>query len=276
MRRSRCLVFIFAALMGVATAADADSLQSFLMPPTGFSILSADTGQVVGHGQYSAVRNGDGIDLRGDSRYLDGAYDIEEDRLAISDGKPVLKHFRHSFFYRGGAPQSEAQADVSSGLAACIYYQGATQTREDKKIDFPPDSYAGVTVLLPIQEFLRNRRDGATLNLHVFNCAPSPRLFLVEVKPEAAPIRWVHYPQSPLEQVDVKPNFGFWNFVVLPFVPKLGAWFDPADDWEIIGARLQRYYRGPNIIMVREGSAAPAHGRAADAKNPSVAGAPPP
>lgn len=259
-----------------AAAAETKAAESLAMPPTEFNILAADTGQIVGHGHYSAIQNPQGVEILADNRYLDGAYDIEQDRLAISDGKPVLKEFRHSFFRKGGAPESEAHVDVSAGLASCLRYQGVKQTREDEKLDFPNDTYAGITILLPIQEFLRNRRDGAALKLHVFNCAPSPRLFSVEVTPEPAAIRWVHYPAAPLEQVDVKPDFGFWNFVVMPFIPKLAAWFDPAEEWAIIGARLQRYYRGPNIILVRAAQPAQARGAGADAKHPSVAGSPPP
>ncbi len=269
-------MLILVALVGLLTPAKAESPQSFVMPPTEFNILSADTGKLVGHGQYSAVQDAEGIVLRGDNRYLDGAYDIEQDQLAIINGKPVLREFHHSFFYPRGAPQSDAHVDVSSGLASCIHYYGVAQTREDKKLDFTKDSYAGVTVLLPIQDFLHNRRDDSTLSLHVFNCAPGPRLLSVEVTPEPAPIQWAHYPARMLEQVDIKPNFGFWNFVVRPFVPKLAAWFDPANDWEIIGAQLQRYYRGPNIILVRKAAAAPAGGRMAGKKDPSVAETPPP
>lgn len=271
---------IVTAMLGAPVSGEAappTAAESLVSAPAEFTILSPDTGQVVGHGRYSAIRTADGVDIRGDNRYLDGAYDIEQDRLAISaSGETILKEFQHSFFLKGGAPQSAALADVTSGLGSCVYYQGVKHTRDDKKLVFPNDTYAGVTVLLPIEDFLRNRRDDAPLKLHVFNCSPGPRLFSVEVTPRPASVRWVHHPAAPLEQVDVKPDFGFWNFVVMPFIPKLAAWFDPGDRWSIVGAQLQRYYRGPNIIMVRSAPAAAPHSPAVDARNPPVAGSPPP
>jgi hypothetical protein len=276
MHRIRCIVPLMVALLALPPAAGAKSVHDLMMSPSEFNILNADTGVLVGHGKYSAIEDAHGFELRGDNRYLDGAYDIEQDRLQIVDGKPLLRQFKHSFFLKGGAPESEARVDVDSSLGSCVYYHGANATRDDAKLDFSRDTFAGMTVLLPIQEFLRTRRDGAKLRLHVFNCAPGPKLLTVEVIPEAAPTRWVHYPGRALDQIDIKPDFGWLNFVILPFVPKLAAWFDPTNNWELIGARLQRYYRGPNIILVRSDLAAPRSRHAGRTENPSVAGSPPP
>jgi hypothetical protein len=80
----------------------------------------------------------------------------------------------------------------------------------------------------------------------------------VAVSPSASPIHLPGYAPGAVE-VDAKPDFGWLNIIVAPFVPKLHAWFDPGRDFEFVGALLARYYGGPEILMV----AAPAHGESA-------------
>ena len=84
----------------------------------------------------------------------------------------------------------------------------------------------------------------AALKLHVFNCAPTPKVIAVDLKAEVREHTLADYPGE-LEKVDVKPNFGFWTVVVEPFIPKLGVWFDPSQGMLLVGAQLQRYYKGP-------------------------------
>jgi len=55
-----------------------------------------------------------------------------------------------------------------------------------------------------------------------------------------------------LEKVDVKANFGFWTVVIQPFIPKLAVWFDPSQRMLLLGAQLQRYYKGEKIVLVRK------------------------
>jgi hypothetical protein len=50
-------------------------------------------------------------------------------------------------------------------------------------------------------------------------------------------------------RVDIKPDFGWLNFVATLFVPEIRAWFNPTDDWRFVGGKFTRFYKGPEIIM---------------------------
>lgn len=224
---------------------------SFNFPPSDFDILGADSGRLIGRGHYTLDESAGAITLHGENRYFDGQYDIEEDKLK-SPGvglAPKLLTFRHDFFDAGGSPSIAARLDVETGLGVCGKAEGGGLELTDEQFDFPDDTYAGASVLLPIQRLV-GRGEGEMLRLHVFNCAPTPKLIAVDVKPPPKSQTWAEYPGE-LEKVDVKPNLGFWTVVIQPFIPKLAAWFDPSQGALLVGAQLQRYYKGPKIILVR-------------------------
>lgn len=222
-------------------------------PPSEFDILSADTAQLIGHGHYTVKQTATMRILHGENRYLNGEYDIEEDHLSIVEGRslPVLLSFRHDFFNADATPSIESGLDTATGVGVCAKTVAGKREVVSEQLELPNDTYAGASVLLPIQQFMTERDRNLTLRLHVFNCAPSPRLIAIDVKPETQPQTWVHYPGE-LEKIDIKANFGFWTVVIQPFIPKLGAWFDPAREMLLVGAQLQRYYKGTKIILVRQ------------------------
>ena len=236
----------------------------FNFPPSDFDILSAGDGRLIGHGHYSLEESGGEITLRGENRYFTGEYDIEEDRLASggTNRMPQLLSFRHDFFAANGAPTVVGKLDTRSGLGECGTLDAGTLAIKDQQFSVPEDTYAGASVLLPIQHLI-SRGDREPLQVHVFNCAPTPKLIVVDLKPEAHPITWADYPGE-LEKVDVKANFGFWTIVIAPFVPKLAAWFDPSSGMLLVGAQLERYYKGAKIILVRKREAEISKDRAAD------------
>jgi len=49
----------------------------------------------------------------------------------------------------------------------------------------------------------------------------------------------------------VRPDFGLLDFIVAAFVPKLHAWFDPANQLDFIGDEAARYYKGDPIMLVK-------------------------
>jgi hypothetical protein len=53
-----------------------------------------------------------------------------------------------------------------------------------------------------------------------------------------------------LTQVDVKPDFGWINVVIAPFLPEIRAWFSPGDDSFFVGCETARYYKGLKYLMV--------------------------
>ncbi len=257
-------------------------------PPFAFDILSPDTGKIIGHGRYHLDREAGGAVMHGENRYLSGDYDVEEARMVRTaeplgaagpnrgneDHPLLLVAFRHSFYAANGTPYLEGSLDVKTGLGVCTRTQNGEPSIETAQFNFPNDTYAGASILVPIQEMLRRTNGGGTLRLHAFSCAPGPKLLAIAVIPASKRVTWPPYPGA-LERIDVTPDFGFWTVLVKPFIPKLAAWFDGSNRWLLVRTQLERYYRGPKIILMRTPEVgAPA---SADAqKTPPVAGSPPP
>jgi hypothetical protein len=230
--------------------APADAASAFNFPPSDFDIFSAESGQLIGHGHYALDESAGEYTLRGENHYDNGEYDIEEDKLAGADAKPRLLTFRHDFFDAHGTPTVVGRLDTETGLGTCGLAEDGKLDLKVQEFKFPPDTYAGASVLLPIQH-LMSQSGREVLELHVFNCAPTPKLIAVDVTPRAGALPWADYPGE-LDKVEVKANFGFWTVVIQPFIPKLAAWFDPSQRMLLVGAQLQRYYKGAKIVLVRK------------------------
>ncbi|HUY38806.1 MAG TPA: hypothetical protein VMV13_08235 [Candidatus Binataceae bacterium] len=215
-----------------------------------FEILDPANSSVIGHARYAVTKEGDGIALHGHDRYANGQYDFESDRFETPAGAlPILTSADHYFFLANGAPEFQSNFDVKSGLATCIDFRSQPPLRQNAQLETPPDTWMGASVMVPIQDFLRRGGSG-TLQMHVFSCAPSPKIFAVRVSITQAQ---AHSPLSRpgVVEVDFKPDFGWLNLIAAPFVPHLNAWFDPAHDWDFVGAALVRFYQGPNILLAR-------------------------
>ncbi len=221
-------------------------------PPTDFKLLSADGSVVIGRAHFKMAARSSGRALvQGEYQYTNGEYDIDEDWLEIRADAylPTLLSYRHAFFHADGSLDRVNEADLKSGRASCsIYVNGEAKTL-NAKLTFPADTYAGPAVTLPIRNFIR-RGSAESAEFRDFSCAPGPKVYLVKTSIER-PAQWTLYPGK-LVQVDIKPDFGLLDILVAPFLPKIRLWFDPAKDFELVGAESARYYRGLNFIMVRE------------------------
>ncbi len=246
-----------AIILWVLLLAGAPRAWSLDFPPSDFDILNANNRELIGHGHYTLEQTSSGMTLRGESRYLNGEYDIEEDKLAAGDATltPPLLSFRHDFFDAAGAPVNTGRLDTQTGLGVCGKSEAGMLELKTEQFKFPDDIYAGSSILIPIQNFVRRRDLAEVLHLHVFNCAPTPKIIAVDVKPQSQPQTWADYPGD-LERTDIIANFGFWTVMIKPFIPKLAAWFDPSQNMLLVGAQLQRYYKGTKIILVRKREAA--------------------
>lgn len=246
-----------AIVLALTCARPANAAEALNFPPSDFDILSADTGQLIGHGHYTVDQTAGTLMLHGESHYLNGEYDIEEAKLAAGEDHPLsqLLSFRHDFFNSDRSPSIAARLDTETGLGECAKTIAGKLDLKTEQFKFPDDTYAGASVLIPIQNFVSHGDRGDILKLHVFNCAPTPKLIAVDVKPQPLAQIWPDYPGE-LDKVDIKPNFGLWTLVVQPFIPKLAAWFDPSQNTLLVGAMLQRYYKGAKIILVRKREAA--------------------
>src|ERR1700683_550929 len=251
--QARFVAICGAVIVMLTVPIRAFSAEPFNFPPSDFNILDAGTGKLIGNGHYVVDRLGNQFVLHGENHYLTGEYDLEEDKLSAIEinnpSTPALLSFRHDFYNAAGTLVVAGRLDTETSLGVCGKVENGTMNLKSAQLKFPADTYAGASVLLPIQDFVRRDSSGP-LNLHVFNCAPSPKLIAVVVKRGVRKLSWADYPGE-LEKVDIKPNFGFFTVIVTPFIPKLAAWFDPSHDSLLVGAQLERYYKGAKIILVR-------------------------
>jgi hypothetical protein len=216
-----------------------------------FKVLNAAGTEVIGHSYYE-LRRGRGKLLLGSGKayFTDGEYDIEHDTLETRPAQaPAMLMLDHKFYNADGSIQREITADFRTGQASCTRYQNGSAQTESAKLDFTPDSYGGSAVVLPIEHYLA-QGSPQPLKLKALSCIPKPRLIALQAIVQE-PSRWSHYPGQTVE-VDVKPDLGWLGSVVSPLLPRLRAWFDPADNWELAGGEFSRYFRGPRVMLVRE------------------------
>jgi hypothetical protein len=216
---------------------------------TEFTIYKPGTNEVMGHAKYSVKTQGEYEIVTGDYRYVTGSYDIEHDKLAVSPKARMLAliKYDHTFYRPDGSSDHATTADLQSGVASCTWDSNGKANTETKTLPFPSDTYAGASVILALQSYLADAND--VVELHAFNCVPGPKIFAVKASPRGI-TPW-QYRAGPVMQVDAKPDFGWLNVVIAPFVPDLHLWFEPAQDWEFDGAQFTRYYKGPELVLVR-------------------------
>ena len=247
----RLLKFLPALVLLLSSAAaSAQASAGFDFPPATFNILDAKTSKVIGFVRYSIGPIDDsGLQtVSGDEHYLDGEHDVERDVVQNrgTDKMPLMVTFEHDFYNADGSIARVSAANFRTGDASCTVYTNGHRTVLSDTLDFPSDTYAGAIVELPMQAGLRNGSNGP-ISLHAFNCIPGPKVIKIAAYPQA-PSAWTHYAGETVE-VSVKPDFGWLNFVVAPFMPEFRAWFNPASQWQFVGARFTRFYKGPEIIL---------------------------
>jgi hypothetical protein len=251
-RKCWTLAALAIALM-LARAWPASSANALSFPPTNFAILNPDTGAVIGRSRYRIDSAGDGATLRGENGYFDGQTDVEVARLKLSaEGKlPKLVEFDHTFYNADKSILKRSHLDLRSGSATCIDDSGGQKSDQSAVLDLPDDTWAGASIVIPIQDLLRAGVKGESRPLHVFNCAPSPKIFAISVNFDPGNAVWSSYGGEAM-RVEVRPEFGWLNVFVASFVPKLHAWFDPNDGWAFVGDEAARWYKGPKIMLVKK------------------------
>jgi hypothetical protein len=194
------------------------------------------------------------VTIEGRNEFIDGERDVERETLKTTDGDiPRLLTYEHTYFDARGAEQIAATADASTGKTSCSNFDNGKDTTQTAVLQFPPDTYAGASVLVPIADRLR-RGEASDLDIHVFDCALGPRI--LDLHADLARSPWSFRPHDgELAKADAHPVFGWFNVFLKPFVPTIRLWFDPLRDYAFVGGMLARYYRGPEVLLV---SVAPA------------------
>jgi hypothetical protein len=219
-------------------------------PAIELNIFSADGKRIIGHGRYTISPTDDTELLRGESNYLDGEHDLELETLKFADGSqaPTLLNYEHSFFSPDQTLQRVSGLDARNGTASCkTYVNGQLQDRQ-ANLDVPADTYAGATQMMFV--VIRLRQGADDIEFHSFNCMPGPKIVPAQALVRARRVKWgMHSGQ--LVQLEIQPNFGWLDFLLAPFMPKMWAWVDPDDNWNYVGGLYDRFYKGPRILAVR-------------------------
>jgi hypothetical protein len=257
MKRARASIAVACALAAMMASAQlAWPANPLSFPTTNFAILNPVTGAVIGRSTYRVVSTTPGGILHGENHYDDGSSDFETSFLQ-SEGVgalPKLVEFDHTFYQADGSIMVRAHLNVNSGAATCIDNTSGQENTQSSTLSVPDGTWAGASVVLPIQDFLRGGGASEGL-LHVFSCAPGPRIFSVSLQLDPGNAMWAVY-GGLTTRVEVRPDFGWLNLIVAPFVPKLYARFDPNDGYAFVGDETSRYYKGPRIMLVKTRSSA--------------------
>jgi hypothetical protein len=245
-----------AIALAVALARPAFCAGKLSFPPTRYTILNPATGTAIGHSEYRADETADGATLRGVNFFYDDQVDVETSHIEAGHGGqgPMLVDFDHTFYKADGSILVRGYLDLRSGAATCINNNPGQKTNQSEILSVPHDTWAGASVVVPIQEFLRAGDLGSTQSLHVFSCAPGPKIFAVSVHIDKQGALWPIYGAEAIK-VEVQPNFGLITPLIASFIPKIRAWFNPNNGWALLGDESARWYKGPAVMLVK---AAPA------------------
>jgi hypothetical protein len=255
------MLLTFAAPAAATGTGSARPAYSLSFPPASFVILNPDTSAAIGRSRYRVDSTEEGATLRGENVYFDGQTDVEAAhiRLPAGGGLPKLTDFDHTYFNADGTILKRSHVDLKTGAATCIDNSGGQRSAQSDPLTIPEDTWAGASIVLPIQNFLRTGEKGVSHPLHAFNCAPGPKIFAIAVEVDPADSIWTAYGAETL-RVEVRPDFGLLNLIVGAFVPKLHAWFDPKERLAFVGDEAARYYKGPPIMLVKARDNSPMSG----------------
>lgn len=214
-----------------------------------FLIYDPSNTRLIGRAHYTIELSADSITISGRSNYLNGKYDVEREQLLPHGNSPRLVSYEHSYFDKRGTRQIVGSADAKTGKSSCISFPGGRSDVRAKVLSFPADTYAGSSVLIPIADKLKHDPSG-NIHFHAFDCAPGPRIFEMNVGLQQA--KWNHLPHySDLLKADARPVLGWYDVFLKPFIPVTQFWFDPRLPFGFMGGTMSRYYRGPEIMLVR-------------------------
>jgi hypothetical protein len=243
-------------LASLNRANEAAAQSVFDLAATEVTIFSPESEKIIGHGHYK-LSHLDGFDVvEGENKYLDGEYDSEEQRVRPSVGgqPPVLVSYQHQFFNPDGTTEYADSLDARTGAAICKRYDSEVPDIREDNLKIPPDTYAGAAQLMMLVG--RLREGAAVVSFHSFNCVPDPKIFSIKATPVTGPVTWPMYPGK-LVKMEMKPDFGWLNVLIAPFIPRIYGWFDPTDSFNYVGGQFDRYYKGRHILMVRAHDANP-------------------
>jgi hypothetical protein len=262
------LLIAFTALSSNAAGVNSSSIGGADMGGLQFKIVSPDGTKTLGYTRFTILLNNSTEEIKGETRYLDGDRDSEDELLSVAPQTHSLRleTYQHSFFNADGTLKMVDKLDVKSRTGSCAGYSSGKMELRTSQLEVPEDSFAGASGLMMMVGSLRSGTSPLTplpsgegnqtltqsreIRFHAFACAPGPQIFSVEASIPDRSDRWSLYPGD-LVRLDMRPDLGALNLLLAPFLPTMDAWFDPADNWNYVGGEFDRYYRGPHVLTVR-------------------------
>jgi hypothetical protein len=228
-------------------------LRTMLASPVDLTVYSPDRKLVIGHSHYTITENGNAVEILGNTHYSNGERDWERIMLGYEPGNPlpVVTSFQANFLASDDSPQLMEKADFKTGQASCRWHSQFDDNTYDDTLEFGPDTYAGASSIIPLEYSLK--KGESTVRFHDFDCTPKPAIYTVEAKLEDGAARWSFYPGE-LNKMGLTPDLGWLNLVARPFIPDISVWFDPGESYQYVGASKDRFYRGRQIVLVRNHS----------------------
>jgi hypothetical protein len=242
------LVVAGMAAWQVALASDSKQTSVSNFQTFALKILSADGKQTIGSTHFAVSSDPSYETIKGETIYLDGQRDNEEERMRLVKGAPELERYDHSFFDADGKTIMIDKLDSQARIASCARREDGAMNERTSSFEVPADTFAGGSQLLILAMNLR--AGGEKIVFHAFTCIPGPRIFPIQASVPKVFERWPYY-SGDLIRLDLKPDLGLGlNLMVAPFLPKTEAWFDPHDNWKYVGGEFDRYFRGPHVFQV--------------------------
>src|SRR5260370_30133385 len=237
------IVAMFAVVVTTACARPAFSAAPFSFPPTSFTIVKPDSGVAIGQAHYRIEGTPGGRILRGENGYYDGQTDVETAHIETTGvaGTPKLTEFDHTYYNPDKSILKRAHVDLKTGAATCIDNSAGQKSEQSDVLTIPDDTWAGASIVIPVQSFLRAGDKGISRPLHAFSCAPTAKIFSISVDIDPGPAIWTTYGAEAI-RVQVRPDFGLFNFLFPPFVPTLHPCFHPPPDLHFIHHKPAPYY----------------------------------
>ncbi len=236
---------------GLSKAGVSVDLKAMLASPVDLTVYSPDRKSVIGHAHFTVADDARGVEIIGDTHYLNGERDWERVVLQYQSPNPLplVKLFQANFIAANGSPQLIEKADFQSGAASCRWSNEVEDSSYEDTLEVPPSTYAGAASIVPLEYALKKGEQSVRFN--VFDCAPKPAVYTIDAKLQDGVARWSYYPGE-LAQMGLTPDLGWLNIVAKPFIPDISVFFNPHEGFQYVGTAKDRYYRGQSVVLVRK------------------------